>query len=432
MSRIVRIADIAEINRESIKSNCYPYTILYLDTGNITKNKIENLQFLNTVQDTVPSRAQRKVKLNTIIYSTVRPNQEHYGIIDKENVDLIVSSGFATIDIIDDQINPKFIYYLLSQRNITHFLHTIGMNAVSSYPSISSEDIGNLKFKIPNNLIQNYIAKILSDLDSKIELNNKINKELESMAKLLYDYWFVQFDFPDENGKPYKSSGGKMVYNQELKKEIPEGWEVKELSKWIIFNKCGDWGKDTIQEDYCFKVLCIRGTDLNGLSGESKLSLPVRFINKNNTFKVLEKGDIIIEISGGSNIQSTGRISLISENTLNRFNIPLICSNFCKAITLYDEYYTFNFLYLWKMIYKDNIFFNWESKTSGIKNLLFEEFTNNFYTSYPKEEIVKKFYNKMNLLHFKIQMNLKENDSLSLLRDFLLPMLMNGQVKVKD
>ena len=89
--------------------------------------------------------------------------------------------------------------------------------------------ITDLKIKFPFFDNQQKISNVLSSLDSKIELNNKINKELESMAKTLYDYWFVQFDFPDENGKPYKSSGGKMVYNQELKREIPEGWGVENI-----------------------------------------------------------------------------------------------------------------------------------------------------------------------------------------------------------
>ena len=89
--------------------------------------------------------------------------------------------------------------------------------------ALTKEALEQLPVKLPHN--QSKIAKVLSDLDAKIELNNKINAGLEAMAKLIYDYWFVQFDFPDENGKPYKSSGGKMVFNEELKREIPEGWE---------------------------------------------------------------------------------------------------------------------------------------------------------------------------------------------------------------
>ena len=208
----IEIGKISKLNLKSLStSDCFDI-IQYLDTGNITKNNILNLQILKPKKDKIPSRAKRRVKKNTIIYSTVRPNQEHYGFLENPENNLIVSTGFTTIDIIDENIDPKFIYYLITQKQITDYLHTIGMSATSSYPSIKPEDIGNLKFKISEKLAdQQKIASVLSTLDAKIELNNKINTELEAMAKSLYDYWFVQFDFPDGNGKPYKSSGGEMV-----------------------------------------------------------------------------------------------------------------------------------------------------------------------------------------------------------------------------
>ena len=99
----------------------------------------------------------------------------------------------------------------------------------SSQPYIALGELRNLPILNIDNGLKSKIVNVLSALDDKIELNNRINAELESMAKTLYDYWFVQFDFPDTNGKPYKSSGGKMVYSKELKREIPEGWEVKSL-----------------------------------------------------------------------------------------------------------------------------------------------------------------------------------------------------------
>jgi type I restriction enzyme S subunit len=202
-----------------------------LDTANITKNAISSLQELHFQKDKIPSRAKRKVRKNTIIYSTVRPNLEHYGFLENPADNLIVSTGFTTIDVHDKDVDSKFLYYLITQKNITDYLHGIGTNSTSSYPSIRPEDLGSLKFKVPPSFNeQKKIASVLSALDDKIELNNKINAELEQMAKTLYDYWFVQFDFPDANGNPYKSSGGAMVWSEELKREIPEGWGVKKLS----------------------------------------------------------------------------------------------------------------------------------------------------------------------------------------------------------
>ena len=134
---------------------------------------------------------------------------------------------------VDSSFNSKFVYYSLFRDDF--FEHMMRGSKGTKMPRGDKDQI--LDFPVPDFSYdkQEKIAKVLSDLDAKIELNNKINAELEAMAKLIYDYWFVQFDFPDENGKPYKSSGGKMVYNEELKREIPEGWEVKELSEVADF-----------------------------------------------------------------------------------------------------------------------------------------------------------------------------------------------------
>ncbi|MFV9552545.1 restriction endonuclease subunit S [Algibacter sp. PT7-4] len=432
MNSETSINKIAVLNDSTYGKKNLPENINYLDTGNLTKNKIDSLKYLNTGIDKIPSRAQRKTKLNTILYSTVRPNQEHYGILEDEIENLIVSTGFTTIDVVDDNISPKYLYYALIQSHITNYLHTLAQNSVSSYPSILPDDIGALKFNFPKLSIQKRIAKVLSDLDYKIELNNKVNVELDSMAKTIYDFWFVQFDFPNVNGKPYKASGGKMVYNEKLKKDIPEGWQDKTIADWIEKDKSGDWGKESAQGNYTEQVSCIRGADINGLNGDGEVKAPERFILEKNTHKLLEQGDLIIEISGGSPTQSTGRMAFITKETLERFENPLICSNFCKAVTLKDETYLYNFVYQWQRLYDAGVLFGWEGKTSGIKNLLFESFVTNYNTVFPKKDIVEKFYQKIKPIHAKKQKNLKENQKLADLRDWLLPMLMNGQVTVKE
>lgn len=431
MSKAIQINDIAVLNRETYKKDEFPEVVYYLDTGSLTKNNIEALQKLNVKLDKVPSRAQRKVQKNTILYSTVRPNQEHFGIIENIIDDLVVSTGFTTIDVIDSGVDSKFLYYLLTQNHLTEYLHSVAQNSVSSYPSISPNDIGSLTFNIPESIEhQKQIAKVLSDLDAKIEVNNKINQELEALAKTIYDYWFVQFDFPDQNGKPYKSSGGKMVYNEELKREIPDGWTDSTISDWIEKGKNGDWGKEVEEGNYTEKVSCIRGADINGLNGNGEVKSPTRYILEKNTHKILEENDLIVEISGGSPTQSTGRLAFITKETLDRFENPLICSNFCKAVTLKDDTYLYNFVYNWNRLYDAGVLFGWEGKTSGIKNLLFENFITNYKVVKPPKKIVEKFHNKVKVLHQKKQKNLLENQKLAALRDWLLPMLMNGQVTV--
>lgn len=129
-------------------------------------------------------------------------------------------------------LDSYYAYYLFQTGYFKKLIDSIRKDAINQ-SSISISDICNLKFDLPSVENQKKIVKILKILDQKIELNHKINDNLEAMAKQLYDYWFVQFDFPNEEGKPYKSSGGKMVWNEKLKREIPEGWEVGNLSDYL-------------------------------------------------------------------------------------------------------------------------------------------------------------------------------------------------------
>lgn len=291
--------------------------------------------------------------------------------------------------------DAKFIKYYLD----AIYMYLVGISTGSARDNLNQNVILELEIPFPNNATQQSISKVLSDLDDKIELNNKINKELESMAKTLYDYWFVQFDFPNEEGKPYKSSGGKMVYKEELKREIPEGWEVKPISEWIKNSKNGDWGKDSIIGNYNLKVNCIRGADINGLKGNDVFKAPERYILNKNYDRKLVENDIIVEISGGSPTQSTGRIAFITDNVLNRFQNPLICSNFCKALALNDDKYVYNFFYQWERLYENRVLFDWEGKTSGIKNLLFDSFISMHLEPYPRQSIVEKFYSLARSIH---------------------------------
>lgn len=325
--------------------------------------------------------------------------------------------------------NSRYLNFYFRQSYFKKMMLNISVGA--TMPSLNTSLMDGIKLFLPELETQNEIASLLSVIDNRIKLNNRINRELEQIAKLIYDYWFLQFDYPDKNGKPYKSNGGKMVYNKKLRREIPEGWGVEVLTERITEIKSGDWGKESKQGKYTEKVNCIRGADLNGFNGLEQCNPPTRFIHQNNLSKILQEEDIVIEISGGSPTQSTGRLSFVTESSMKRFDNPLICSNFCKPITLKNKELVCVFVYEWNKLYENNIFFNYEGKTSGIKNLLFDVFAKSYKTVIPDENVVKKFNKIVESIHKKKHANLTENHRLAELRDWLLPMLMNGQVTVK-
>ncbi|EJU54624.1 type I restriction modification DNA specificity domain protein [Neisseria meningitidis 93004] len=419
MKRQIKIGEIAEINANSLTQKDMFQEIMYLDTGNITRNEIDNIQILNITMDKIPSRAKRKVKDKTIIYSTVRPNQEHYGFLENPSDNFIVSTGFSTIDVYDDNTDEKFIYYLLTQKHITDYLHTIGENSVSSYPSINPDDIANLKFTVPDLKTQQSIAAVLSALDKKIALNKQINARLEEMAKTLYDYWFVQFDFPDANGKPYKSSGGEMVFDETLKREIPKGWEVKSLGN--LAEIVGGSTPSTADSDN----FCSNGTAW----------ITPYDLSKNQDNKFISHGEIDVSEKGIKNASlkkyPTGTVLMSSRAPIGYMAIAR------NEVTTNQGFKSFipN-----KGFSKEFVFYAVKNSLKSImqsaSGSTFKEVSattlHSIQAVFPKHELVEKYTERSKKI-FKIQDNLeKQNHQLTQLRDFLLPMLMNGQVSVAE
>lgn len=337
---------------------------------------------------------------------------------------LYIQSQDVAKVICNEKLNPDFAFYLISSSIVKKQL---GAGAQQTKIRHTLPDkIKDCTVFIPESLDeQKRIAKVLTDIDSKIAVNKKINKELEVMAKELYDYWFVQFDFPGADGKPYKSSGGKMVYNEVLKRDIPDGWEVKKIQSLIKENIGGDWGKEEPEGNYQLKVSCCRGADIVSMT-----DLPTRYILNANSSKLLEEEDMVVEISGRSPIQATGRCVLISKEILNSFDNKLICSNFCQALSISEKDYVSYFYHMWKMFYDSDIFFNFEGKTSGIKNFQYDTFVAEKWY-FPPKELAKKFDEIISQNYKKKCALDQENKHLVVLRDELLPMLMNGQVSIK-
>lgn len=412
MKRQIKIGEIAEINANSLTQKDMFHEIMYLDTGNITRNEIDNIQILNITMDKIPSRAKRKVKDKTIIYSTVRPNQEHYGFLENPSDNFIVSTGFSTIDVYDDNTDEKFIYYLLTQKHVTDYLHTIGENSVSSYPSINPDDIANLKFTVPYLKTQQSIAAVLSALDKKIALNKQINARLEQMAKTLYDYWFVQFDFPDANGKPYKSSGGEMVFDETLKRKIPKGWKVKSL-KDVLVNRSDN----------------IKSEDLTSNMPYTPIdSLPMRKM----TFSDFQK----IENARTSLIRYSFNDILIGAM---RVYFHRVCiapfDGITRSTTIVLKPKKQNHLPFLYQLCNEEKTINFASKVSIGTQQPYVNWVNGlaeYKFAMPNLELIERYSIKIMPLIKSVITREKQNHHLTQLRDFLLPMLMNGQVSVAE
>ena len=384
----------------------------YVTTDNLLQNKQGKV-----IAEKLPPQGGSVTKFNNgdILIANIRPYLK--------KIWFATQSGGSSTDVltlkVNDNYHSNFIYYTLFRDDF--FKHMMNGSKGTKMPRGDKNHI--LDFPIPNfNFnIQKRIAKVLSDLDAKIELNNKINQELEAMAKTLYDYWFVQFDFPDENGKPYKSSGGKMVYNEELKREIPEGWEVTILGD--IINRSGTG----LNPRKNFKLglgnnyyVTIKNIKQNKVVLDDRCDRidndALEIINKRSELNV---GDILF-----TSIQPVGITYLIQEKPTNwdinesvftiRPKDDIVSSEFLFMLLSSDEI----------KVFTKNV--SAGSVHKGIRHTVLKTFK----LPFGNKLFVENFTKCIKPILKKMFINEKENQQLTKLRDGLLPMLMNGQVTV--
>jgi len=188
--RECKLKELADFNPTSLTAKNNLKFINYLDTGNITKGKINTIQYLNLLTDEVPSRAKRVVKKNDIVYSTVRPNQEHYGIIKNPVDNMVVSTGFAVLRSKEDICYSDFLYYFLTLPENTEYLSNVAEDSTTAYPAITPDVIMDMDIFLPSLPEQKAIAEVLSSLDDKIDLLTRQNKTLEDLGQAYFRKWF--------------------------------------------------------------------------------------------------------------------------------------------------------------------------------------------------------------------------------------------------
>ena len=232
-----------------------------------------------------------------------------------------------------------------------------------------------------------------------------INNNLEQQAQAIFKEWFI--DNPEN-----------------------ENWSNGTFSELIQSTLSGDWGKEAPTGNNIEKVYCVRGADIPEVKAGNKGKMPTRYIlPKNYASKKLTAGDIVVEISGGSPTQSTGRCTAISESLLNRYDSGMVCTNFCRAIKPLSGYSMFIYYY-WQYLYDKGVFFSYENGTTGIKNLDISGFLGTEPIIIPPKEKVLAFDDYCQTVFDRIFANGKESEQLSQLRDTLLPKLMSGELDV--
>ena len=390
-----KLGDICKTNINSYSEKDNWSFVNYLDTGNITENKISDIQFIDLSSESLPSRARRKVQINDIIYSTVRPNQKHFGIIKNQPENFLVSTGFAVLHINKTIADPNFIFYNLIQNENTESLHAIAEQTTSAYPAIKPSDIENLSIKLPPLPTQQKIVAILSSLDDKIELNNKISTNLEQQAQALFKNWFVDFE-------PF---GGKM----------PEGWKVGKLSEYCNFQEGYVNPAQTHNEYFDGDVKWLRAVDINEsfILNTSRTLTKCGFESAGKSAFLFKPGSIAISKSG-----TVGRLGIISD---------FMCGN--RAVIGIELKEQQNLSYIHQYLKSRQTEFP-DMAVGSVQKNLYVSILENLDIIIPSKEVLEKFAAICIPFYDQIKTNCVENNNLSSIRDILLPKLMNGEIGV--
>ena len=349
----------------------------YITTDNLLQNKRGRV-----IAEKLPTQKVTKFKQDDILIANIRPYLKK---IWQADID-----GGASSDVLvvrpNDVIDNNFLYYALTQDSF--FEYVMKGSKGTKMPRGDKSQIMN--FVIPDLEIgeQIKIGKLLKSIDQKIQTNSQINQELKAMAKTLYDYWFVQFNFPDPNGNPYKSSGGKMVYNPELKREIPEGWGVEKLKYFLTIKN----GKD-------HKHL------------------------QDGKFAVYGSGGIMRTVA--DYLYSGESILFPRKGTLN--NVMYVNEEFWTVDTMFYSEVNKNNSALYVFYSVKDIDFNKLNTGTGVPSMT-SSILYDLNIIVPEENILEKFNTIVKQNYETIKLNNIQNQELNQLRDWLLPMLMNGQV----
>ena len=301
----------------------------------------------------------------------------------------------------------------------TLYDHLVGLSSGSARDNLSQAELKKLKLIMPpTKNEQNKLVSILASIDRKIELNRAINQNLEAMAKQLYDYWFVQFDFPNKEGKPYKSSGGEMVWNEKLKREIPKEWNVLKLGEHCSFNK------RTSNGYFNHPILYLDTSNItNNTIDELQFLNPSSDIIPSRARRLVQEGDIVYS-TVRPNLKHFGIIMNPDYNMVVSTGFAVITANWSAY-----RYFIYQFLIQAATI--ENLSTIAQSAVSAYPSINTSDIEN-LDLVVPPDSMIEKYAKTACRLYLQIDTNYKEIKSLTKQRDELLPLLMNGQVSVNS
>lgn len=448
---------------------------VYLDKGNYSLIRSQNIynegfseQGIVYISDADAKKLENvDVKEDDVLINITGDSVARVSLPNKKYLPARVNQHVSILRANPEKLDFKFLKYVLVEKSMQEYLLTLASSGATRN-ALTKTMLENIEIDLPSLNDQKRISNFLAKFDDKIQLNTQINQTLEQIAQALFKSWFVDFDpvrakvqalsdglsleqaelaamqvisgktpeeltvlsqtQPDryaELAETAKAFPCEMVEVDGVK--VPKGWEVKPFGSLLENTIGGDWGKEKEDEKYTENVFVFRGTDLPNVQKNEFDAIPKRYIAKNKLKSRKAKyGDIIIEVSGGSKNQPTGRSLLITKNLLCNFDLPIIPASFCRLFTPINEQIAVLLACHLKMIYTQGKTWEYQVQSTGISNFQTTNFLENELLVIPDENILNAFYEKVGVIFEKMTLN--ENMLLSKTRDLLLPRLLNGEI----
>ena len=407
--KIIRIGDI--VQTMSLTHKFDKDKLIAINTSDVY-NGIMGDGTLTPV-DELKGQFKKTIQKGDILFSEIRPaNRRFAKVTASDCTDFVVSTKLMVLRKFNNEVDSDYFYYCLTNQPFLETLQRRAENRIGSFPQITFDLLSNYAFSIPPLEEQKDIASIIASIDRKIELNRQINDNLEAMAKQLYDYWFVQFDFPNEEGKPYKSSGGAMVWNDKLKREIPQGWHCGTLLDIAEYTNGLACQKYRPTDNNKLPVIKIKEMH-DGLSADTewvKADIP-------DDVKVFD-GDVLFSWSASLEVM----LWAYGNGGLNQHIFKVTSKNG----------YPRSF-YFYQLIHYVGVFKQMaEARKTTMGHITQDHLRQSTIALPPNVDIANKLEEKLCPIFDEIVKNNQEIMALTKQRDELLPLLMNGQASVNS
>ena len=407
--KVLKIKDI--VRTISITHKFDKDKLIAINTSDV-ENGIMHDGTLTAIED-LKGQFKKTVQKGDILFSEIRPANRRFALVTKDDcADYVVSTKLMVLRKYNNEVDLRYFYYCLTNQPFLDMLQRKAENRIGSFPQITFDLLSEYAFPVPSLSEQEKIANIIFSLDHKIELNKQINDNLEAMAKQLNDYWFVQFDFPNGEGKPYKSSGGAMVWNEKLKREIPQGWHCGTLLDIAEYTNGLACQKYRPTDNNKLPVIKIKEMH-DGLNADTewvKADIP-------DDVKVFD-GDVVFSWSASLEVM----LWAYGNGGLNQHIFKVTSKNG----------YPRSF-YFYQLIHYVGVFKQMaEARKTTMGHITQDHLRQSTIALPPNVNIANKLEEKLCPIFDEIVKNNQEIMALTKQRDELLPLLMNGQASVNS